>query len=106
MPKQVKITGDLYHPVVPDGAVRVTRPTRWGNPHPVDKPCDLCDGEVHSNGEAVLYFQRDLLAGTLPRYPSVDEIKQELKGKDLACWCEMWEPCHADVLLRIANVDD
>jgi hypothetical protein len=29
----------------------------------------------------------------------------ELKGRDLACWCPLDEPCHADVLLRIANAE-
>lgn len=27
----------------------------------------------------------------------------ELKGKNLACWCKLDEPCHADVLLELAN---
>jgi hypothetical protein len=36
-------------------------------------------------------------------YPSVDEIRAELAGHDLTCWCELNLPCHADVLLRIAN---
>ena len=27
----------------------------------------------------------------------------DLRGKDLACWCSLDEPCHADVLLKIAN---
>jgi hypothetical protein len=27
----------------------------------------------------------------------------ELRGKHLACWCPLNEPCHADVLLRLAN---
>jgi hypothetical protein len=29
-----------------------------------------------------------------------------LKGKDLACWCQLDQPCHADVLLEIANGGD
>ncbi len=29
---RVRLSGDLYHPIVPAGAVRITRPTRWGNP--------------------------------------------------------------------------
>lgn len=28
---------------------------------------------------------------------------QQLRGKDLACWCPLDQPCHADVLLEIAN---
>lgn len=27
----------------------------------------------------------------------------ELRGKNLACWCPLDQPCHADVLLEIAN---
>ena len=27
----------------------------------------------------------------------------EFRGHDLACWCPLDEPCHADVLLEIAN---
>lgn len=39
-----------------------------------------------------------------PRHaPSLDEIRAELAGRDLACWCPPDQPCHADVLLEIAN---
>ena len=31
-----------------------------------------------------------------------DDI-EELRGKDLACWCKLSDPCHADVLLEWAN---
>lgn len=34
---------------------------------------------------------------------NIDLIKEELKGKNLACWCATNEPCHADILLNIAN---
>ena len=32
----------------------------------------------------------------------VDEVKRELKGKDLVCFCSP-KPCHGDVLIEIAN---
>jgi len=35
--------------------------------------------------------------------PSIDEIRADLGGKNLACFCKAGEPCHADVLLEIAN---
>lgn len=35
--------------------------------------------------------------------PRVDELRAELAGKDLACWCPLDQPCHADVLLELAN---
>jgi hypothetical protein len=33
----------------------------------------------------------------------VQRIKFELHGKNLACWCPFYKPCHADILLKIAN---
>lgn len=35
--------------------------------------------------------------------PSIADVKAELRGKNLACWCKAGDPCHADVLLEIAN---
>lgn len=34
---------------------------------------------------------------------TVDDVRRELAGKNLACWCHPGDPCHADVLLQIAN---
>lgn len=34
---------------------------------------------------------------------TAEDIRRELAGKDLACWCPLGQPCHADVLLEIAN---
>jgi hypothetical protein len=48
-------------------------------------------------------FRRELLDGHLHAYPSLDEIRAELAGRDLACWCPLDQPCHADVLLELAN---
>lgn len=35
--------------------------------------------------------------------PTCEEIQKELRGKNLACFCALDQPCHADVLLEIAN---
>jgi len=37
-------------------------------------------------------------------YPSDEEIRAELPGRDLACWCPVDSPCHGDVLLAVANI--
>jgi hypothetical protein len=29
--------------------------------------------------------------------------RKDLRGFNLACWCPLDEPCHADVLLEVAN---
>jgi len=36
-------------------------------------------------------------------HSKVNEIRAELAGKNLACWCPLDQPCHADVLLELAN---
>lgn len=35
--------------------------------------------------------------------PTLDEIRKELQGKDIVCRCHISQPCHADVLLELAN---
>lgn len=77
----------------PAGSVSVARPTRWGNPHRVD-------GEVDA-ARAVRRFFDDLHGGRLPY--SVQDVRDELGGRDLMCWCRLETPCHGDVLLEIAN---
>ena len=69
----------------------MTRPTKWGNPHSLDLGRD----------EAVRRYREDLLGGRLAI--TVDDAKRELRGRDLACYCPLDEPCHADVLLAVAN---
>jgi uncharacterized protein DUF4326 len=44
------------------------------------------------------------MAGSLPY--TVDDVRRELKGKDLVCWCRLGAPCHADVLLAAANFSE
>ena len=36
----------------------------------------------------------------------VEAIRAELRGKNLACFCPLDQPCHADVLLELANKDE
>lgn len=39
-----------------------------------------------------------------PKPPTIGQIQRELRGKNLACWCRPDQPCHADVLLALANL--
>jgi hypothetical protein len=36
---------------------------------------------------------------------TIDDARRELGGRTLACWCALDQPCHAEVLLRLANED-
>lgn len=83
----------------PAGAIVVSRPSRWGNPHAV-APGSSDD----AYRRAVEQYGDDLRAGRL-RF-TVDDVRRELRGHDLACWCPPDRPCHADLLLDVANTDN
>ena len=80
---------------MPPRAVYVGRPTKWGNPFRVGEPGE--DGLPMDRSEAVARYTRYLRSR-----PDLDP--RELRGKDLVCWCALEEPCHADVLLQLANM--
>jgi hypothetical protein len=93
---------------MPEGAISVTRPGKWGNPFKVS---DYFDAGYSGNADvaarhcveayrAWLLGQRHWAHGRqMPAPPD----PSELRGKNLACWCAIGKPCHADVLLEIAN---
>jgi hypothetical protein len=83
----------------PEGAVNVARPTKWGNPIKVIAP-RTAEG-AWAWKAAVRIYERMLRSGELP--VSTKDVKAELRGKDLACYCPLDRPCHADVLLKVAN---
>ena len=63
----------------------------------VGKPTPLTLGRP----EAVRRYREDLLSGRLG--VTVEDVRRELHGRDLACYCPLDEACHADVLLAVAN---
>lgn len=90
----------------PEGAVVVARPTPWGNPFVV--------GQDGTAAECVHLFA--LLCGGFVCFSCKAEPEaqaaftrhakkhlHELRGHDLLCWCRAGQPCHADVLLELAN---
>jgi hypothetical protein len=86
-------------------AVFVGHRSKWANPFEKrDVDALLAEPDVeaaYQRGgwrEAAKLLYRDHLreAGLDPR---------ELRGKDLICTCKLIEPCHADVLLELANQD-
>lgn len=125
---------------MPEGAVYVGRPTKWGNPFNF-AAADYCwnalalgcrgdakgrreasvkafrqwiynpGGRVKEMDFAVVAECRGKKVQIGPRAkagmaPSLDEVREELRGKDLACWCPLDQPCHADVLLELANAPE
>lgn len=87
---------------MPAGTIYVGRPTKWGNPFVISEERDARD--------AVLAFHSWLTvdgvtAGIPDEKKKILESLEELRGKDLACWCPIGQPCHADVLLKLANFE-
>jgi hypothetical protein len=105
---------------MPENAVYIGRGTVWGNPFKIKI------GKF-SRSQAIRLY-RAWLCGTFTeksiarifkgtecppqplailRYSMIRGVLRqrmfELRGKDLACWCPLDQPCHADVLLEIAN---
>lgn len=78
---------------MPQGAVYIGRPTQWGNPFRAG--VGICE----TANEAVVAFES--YVQTCQDY--CQAVRRELRGKNLACWCPLDQPCHGDVLLEIAN---
>ncbi|MCB1343362.1 MAG: DUF4326 domain-containing protein [Pseudooceanicola sp.] len=92
-------------------AVIVDRTTMWGNPWRAG------DDGVPDSAEAVRLFRAAVTgfdsggSWCAPQAHPESYIGKiisgaiALRGKDLACWCPPDQPCHADVLLELANRD-
>lgn len=120
MAERVKVTGDLFHGRIPAGAVYVGRAapglprSRWANPFRVGKlivpPIQRYDPApvyVRDAAHAVKLYRR-WLTGSADRCADLVPL---LSGRNLACWCPLVDaegnpvPCHADVLLALANTE-
>ena len=88
---------------MPANTVYVGRPTIWGNPFTVGKDIPFLPGrKVQDKRHAV-----SLYAGHAPQNERlIAAARDELRGQHLACWCPLDQPCHADVLLEIANAGE
>lgn len=86
---------------MPENTVSVARPGRWGNDFRVGEPAEYYTGHTRAltAAEAVEQFRIHAEAHQSV-YPT---HYAELRGKNLACWCPLDRPCHADVLLELAN---
>lgn len=99
----------------PEGAVSVARPSKRGNHYrvvPVSRGYAVKDPQNNywghyptiqdARARAVHLYRVDVTdidQGNIPL------IQKELRGKDLMCFCPLDQPCHADVLLELANGD-
>ena len=97
---------------MPPNTVSVTRPGKWGNRFRLgeivqrfskEKICETFTIETAQQAvDCYREYMEDHLANPLAA-KVVRSALEELRGKNLACWCPIGQPCHADVLLEIAN---
>ena len=97
---------------MPPNTVCVTRPGKWGNPFRVgvtttvttfDKAglvLKLKHIKPKTLKACLRAYQKEYIEGT-DLYDQLDE----LRGKNLACFCKLINPCHVDILLKLANQD-
>lgn len=101
---------------MPAGAVYVGRPSVWANPYrvmpnPGGGPFSKwlvevpeahgfleCETRWKAHLEAVRLYQDRWI-----KLADLDALRSELEGHDLVCWCPRDMPCHAEVLLDLAN---
>lgn len=89
---------------MPQNTVRVARPGKWGNPFKVGESVHRGpmysgrDELVRDTAHAVRLYRKWLFTQR-----QAGHLIAELRGKNLACWCKLDQPCHADVLLELAN---
>lgn len=107
-PRRVKLSR-IKGSRMPDGTVNVARPGKWGNPFIAKHPNGLGWGKVRDNAHAAqlfarwLYLDHDLVSYERERHAWMLEHLEDLRGKDVACWCDLDAPCHGSVLLIVAN---
>lgn len=110
-------------------AVNVARPSRWGNPFLEQEGCFInFEGEPLIHLHKRSFFAADVfkwwldieisfnarhtrfVEGSQRRWQYLCDRRStilaslpEIRGKNLGCFCKPLTPCHADVLLELAN---
>lgn len=94
---------------LPDNCICISRGTKWGNPFTVSEL---------GRTEAIRRFKECLLKPAMAyryfcymeetitqtnRFRWMAEHLQDLRGKDIACFCSTDEDCHGDVLIELLN---
>ena len=109
MPKRIQRQRTLGWRM-PADAVYVGRPTKWGNPWTIgDLGIPDAAGAARLFRAAVLGFWSNGDFCRAQAHPDstigriIADAPRELAGRDLACWCPLDQPCHADALLELAN---
>lgn len=107
MPRRIRLSRKRGWRKPPNTAV-VSRPSKWGNPFALSRyQFQNADGspaphDIEAARQmAARDFEHALGCGLLDF--TEEDVRRELRGKHLACWCPLDQACHAEILLEIAN---
>jgi hypothetical protein len=110
---------------MPENTIYVGRPTKWGNPLKLVKDCIYIDAGYRrkifdkwvyygvGDIDDVIHLYRHIVAGAQFMNADLqywsDKFKEnnieDLRGKDLACFCSLSQPCHADILIELLEAN-
>lgn len=87
-------------------AQSVARPGPWGNPFSIDAVAaetglDRSAAQAEAVARHARWIAGEITADRPP--PTLEKIKTDLAGKNLACWCREGTPCHVETLIKLAN---
>lgn len=92
---------------MPLNTVYVGRGTVWGNPFYLENglvKIKAPSGQIWLEGGGDIHTALSSYRRHIERKISCGEVDISiLKGKNLACWCDLDSPCHADILLEMVN---
>lgn len=101
---------------MPENTVKVDRSTKFGNPYRVDVFGLDLSLELFARTVRGIWTPDGIPVELVPtaydlhraflkkhNHHPLDNVRYELRGMDIACWCKLEEKCHGDVLLQIAN---
>jgi hypothetical protein len=97
MPQRIQRRRDRPWQTTPK-AICVDRSTPWGNPFAIQHTWPRYKSHQFAEVAVLLYE-----AYYEPDAVFRERVLRMLRGKDLACWCPLGAPCHADILLGWAN---
>lgn len=93
---------------MPENTVYVGRPTKWGNPHKVGVSLHRLPGGNYrymTPDDAVAAYREEIMPYWTDHRRGPNRLDlADLRGKNLACFCPLDQPCHADVLLELSNL--
>jgi hypothetical protein len=89
---------------MPPNTIKVDRSTRWGNPFVIGKIGPM-NRMVIDAESACGHFRAMLQDDQLRQVCEYPTDLSELRGRNLACWCDLDDFCHADILLQVITTE-